>query len=182
MYAPLKKVLMKEPQKFQKNINLKKWNYELTLDEDIMNKNYRDFINIIKNSGVEILNLESQNHQDEMYDSIFTHDPSLVIDEGAIILNMAKTLRKNEISDHIYFYNSSNIPIVGKIINNGTVEGGDCLWLNKNTLLIGESSRTNISGIKQLSKILKYYDIETISAKIPKLENSESCFHNILIF
>ena len=95
MYAPLKKVLVKEPQKFQKNIDLKKWNYELTLDEDIMNKNYRDFINIIKNSGVEILNLESQNNQDEMYDSIFTHDPSLVIDEGAIILNMAKTLRKD---------------------------------------------------------------------------------------
>ena len=103
MYAPLKKVLMKEPQKFQTNINLKKWNYEISLDEDIMNRNYKDFINIIKKSGIEILNLESQNNEDEMYDSIFTHDPSLVINEGAIILNMAKKLRKNEISDHIFF-------------------------------------------------------------------------------
>lgn len=177
MYAPLKKVLMKEPQKFQTNINLKKWNYEISLDEDIMNKNYKDFINIIKKSGIEILNLENQNNKDEMYDSIFTHDPSLVTNEGAIILNMAKKLRKNEISDHIFFYNSINVPIIGKIINEGTVEGGDCLWLNEKKLLVGESVRTNISGIKQLSEILKFYGIEVISAKIPNLENSESCFH-----
>ena len=39
---------------------------------------------------------------------------------------------------------------------NGTVEGGDCLWIKNNTLLVGESFRTNKSGINQLKKILNY--------------------------
>ena len=177
MVSSLKKVLMKKPQNFMSKVNLKKWNYESPLNQKNIEENYNEFYEIIKNSVKEIVDLNIENKNEELCDSIFTHDPSLIINEGAIILNMGKKLRKKETAEHEKLYNSIDIPIVGKIIDGGTVEGGDCLWIKNNTLLIGESLRTNRSGIHQLKKILNYYDVKVIPIALPKQNNANSCFH-----
>ncbi len=90
---------------------------------------------------------------------------------------MDKKLRKKETEEHINFYNKEKIPIIGKIINNGTVEGGDCLWINNKTLLVGEGYRTNKSGINQLTKILDKHNVQVVPIKLPKHKNNNSCFH-----
>jgi len=177
MVSSLKKVLMKKPQKFMSKVNLKKWNYESPLSQKIIDNNYSEFYEIIKFSGAEIVDLNIENENEELCDSIFTHDPSLVINQGVIILNMEKKLRKKETEIHEKFYKSIGIPIIGKIIGDGTVEGGDCLWLKKDKLLVGESFRTNRSGINQLKKILNYYNVKVIPIKLPKQNNVNSCFH-----
>lgn len=177
MVSSLKKVLMKKPQNYMSKVNLKKWNYESPLSQKMIEENYNEFYQIIKNSVAEIVDLNIENENEELCDSIFTHDPSLVINEGAIILNMGKKLRKKETEEHEKLYNSIDIPIIGKIIDEGTVEGGDCLWIKNNTLLVGESFRTNPSGINQLKKILNYYDVKVIPIKLPKQNNVNSCFH-----
>ena len=177
MVSSLKRVLMKKPQNFMSKVNLKKWNYESPLNQKNIEENYNEFYEIIKNSVKEIVDLNIENKNEELCDSIFTHDPSLVINEGAIILNMGKKLRKKETAEHEKLYNSIDIPIVGKIINEGTVEGGDCLWIKNNTLLVGESFRTNRSGINQLKTILKYHNIKVIPVTLPKQNNFNSCFH-----
>jgi len=177
MVSCLKKVLMKRPQKFMSNVDLKKWNYTFPLDQEAINENYNEFYKIIKNSGAEIVDLKLINENEELCDSIFTHDPSLVLKEGAIILNMGKKIRKKETEEHINFYSKEQIPIIGKIINNGSVEGGDCLWINDTTLIVGESYRTNKSGINQLSNILNKHNIELIPIKLPKYDTENSCFH-----
>ena len=177
MVSHLKKVLMKKPQNFMSKVNLEKWNYTSPLDQDIINENYNEFYKIIKNSGTEIVNLKLKSENEELCDSIFTHDPSLVLKDGAIILNMGKNLRKKEAEEHINFYNEEKIPIIGKVINNGTVEGGDCLWINKKTLLVGESHRTNKIGIEQLDDIVKRHSVKLISIKLPRYNNENSCFH-----
>ena len=177
MVSSLKKVLMKKPENYMSKVDLKKWNYESPLNQKILEENYCEFYEIIKNSGTEIIDLNIENKNEELCDSIFTHDPSLVTNDGAVILNMGKTLRKKETEEHEKFYQSINIPIIGKIINEGTVEGGDCLWIKNNTLLVGESFRTNRSGIIQLINILNYYDINVIPIKLPKQKDANSCFH-----
>ena len=177
MVSPLKKVLMKKPQNFMSQVNLQKWNYTPSLNQEIINENYNEFYKIIKNSGAKIVDLKLKNENEELCDSIFTHDPSLVINDGAIILNMGKNLRKKETEEHINFYNKEKIPIIGKIINNGTAEGGDCLWINEKTLLVGQSHRTNKFGIEQLSNILNSHSIKLVPIKLPKYSNENSCFH-----
>ena len=57
MVSTLKKVLMKKPQKFMSKINTQKWNYIAPLDQDLINENYNDFYKIVKNSGIEIVEL-----------------------------------------------------------------------------------------------------------------------------
>ena len=147
MVSSLKKVLMKKPQKFMSKVDTQKWNYIAPLDQYLINENYNDFYKIVKNSGAEIVELGLEDENEELCDSIFTHDPSLVLNEGAIILNMGKKLRKRETKEHTRLYRLINIPIIGRIINDGTVEGGDCLWINNKTLVVGESNRTNKYGI-----------------------------------
>ena len=41
---------------------------------------------------MDIVTLKLKNENEELCDSIFTHDPSLVLKQGAIILNMGKKL------------------------------------------------------------------------------------------
>ena len=177
MVTKVTKVLMKKPSEFMSKADIKKWNYKSSLNQEKIEKNYEEFFNIIKKSGTEIIELKIKNKKEDLFDSIFTHDPSLVINEGAIILNMGKKLRKKETDEHKKIYNRINIPIVGKIKGEGTVEGGDCLWINDNTLLIGRSLRTNENGIKQLAQILKNFEIKVIPVKLPKQKDSNSCFH-----
>ena len=177
MVSPLKKVLIKKQQPFMSKVDLQKWNYIGPLDQNLIETSYNEFYQIIKNSKAEIIELKLEDENEELCDSIFTHDPSLVLDEGAIILNMGKKLRKNETVFHESLYKSINIPIIGRIINDGTVEGGDCLWINNRTLLVGESNRTNKEGINQLHKILKLLNINLVPIKLPKNKNSDTCFH-----
>jgi N-dimethylarginine dimethylaminohydrolase len=177
MVSQLKKVLMKRPQNFMSKVDLQKWNYTSPLDQDILYENYNEFYKIIKNSGAEIVDLKLTNENEELCDSIFTHDPSLVLNDGAIILNMGKNLRKKETEEHTNFYNEEKIPIIGKVINTGTVEGGDCLWINNKTLIIGESYRTNKDGINQLNNILNFHNVKLIPIKLPQYNSGDSCFH-----
>ena len=177
MISSLKKVLMKKPQNFMSKVDLQKWNYKSPMNQEIINENYNELYTIVKNSGVEIVDLKLKNENEELCDSIFTHDPSLVLKDGAIILNMKKKLRKKETEAHKNFYNEEKIPVIGEIVNRGTVEGGDCIWINDKTLLVGESYRTNRSGIDQLSNILDQHDIKLIPIKLPKYNNKNSCFH-----
>ena len=58
MVSPLKKVLMKKPQKFMSKVNNQKWNYDSPLDQNILNENYKDFYKIIKKFGTEIIELQ----------------------------------------------------------------------------------------------------------------------------
>ena len=90
MVLSLKKVLMKKPQKFMSKININKWSYHSILNQNLVDKNYKDFSNIIKNSGAEIIELKLEDEKEELCDSIYTHDPSLVLNKGAIILCMGK--------------------------------------------------------------------------------------------
>ena len=178
MVSPLKKVLMKKPQSFMSKADLQKWNYVGPLDQKLIEKNYNDFYQVIKNSEAEIIELKLEDENEELCDSVFTHDPSLVLNEGAIILNMSKKLRKNETQAHKKFYNSIGIPIIGSIINGGTIEGGDCLWINDTTLLIGEGYRSNREGIEQLDAILKLLNIKLIPIELPKNTTKKcTCFH-----
>ena len=178
MVSPLKKVLMKKPQPFMSKVNLKKWNYFGPLDQNLIDKNYNDFCQIIKNSKAEIIELKLEDENEELCDSVFTHDPSLVLNEGAILLNMSKKLRKKETLAHKKIYDSIGIPIIGSIINGGRIEGGDCLWINDKTLLIGVGYRSNKEGVEQLHLILKELNIELIPIQLPRNINIEgSCFH-----
>ena len=174
MFSELKSVLINIPLKDMGNVDYKKWHYQEPLNQKKIEKNFSSFSSLLKSFGSKVYYLDQK---DTHYDSVFPHDPSLVTKHGAIILNMGKKLRKHEPRLHKKFYESINIPILGEINSPGTVEGGDCLWIDEKTLVVGKGFRTNHSGIDQLKGILNKYGIKVIGFDLPYFHGPDACLH-----
>ncbi|TKB30219.1 MAG: amidinotransferase, partial [Mesorhizobium sp.] len=110
-------------------------------------------------------------------DSVFTHDPSLMTDHGAIILAMGKALRRAEPGLHEAAYRRMGVPILGRIEHPGQVEGGDCVWVDARTLAVGRGVRTNQDGIQQLANLLTPKGVQVYGYDLPLWHGEEACLH-----
>jgi len=90
---------------------------------------------------------------------------------------MGKELRQQEIALHADTYRQLSIPIVGEIRAPGTIEGGDCFWLDERTLAVGRGYRTNEQGIRQLRALLAAQDIEVLAYDLPHWRGAGECLH-----
>ncbi len=175
MNAPLRRVIMRKPDAVMKHADPAKWHYGPTFDAFKATSQHAAFTKLIAKSGTEIHWLPDID--DNLSDSIFTRDPSIVTHKGVVILNMGKALRKAEPELHKSAFQALGLPIIGEINEPGTVEGGDTIWLDNKTLVVGRGIRTNQSGIDQLADILKRHDISVLSFDLPLWDGEESCLH-----
>jgi N-dimethylarginine dimethylaminohydrolase len=90
---------------------------------------------------------------------------------------MGKSGRINEPDAHLETYRNESIPILGKIETPGTLEGGDVAWLDKKTIAVGHTYRTNEEGIRQLKNLLEPKGIEVIVAELPHYKGTSDVFH-----
>ena len=87
-------------------------------------------------------------------DLVYTFDPLLVADRGAIPLRPGKPSRAAEPALLEAWTAARGIPTAGRIEAPGTLEGGDTFWLRPDLLCIGRSLRTNDEGARQLAAIV----------------------------
>lgn len=130
---------------------------------------------LVAASGAEIEWIEDK--ADGLSDSLFTHDPSLMTEHGALILSMGKPLRAREPSLHEETYRGLGIPILGRVEAPGQVEGGDCVWVDARTLAIGRGVRSNQEGIQQVSNLLTPLGISVYGFDLPLWQGEEACLH-----
>jgi N-dimethylarginine dimethylaminohydrolase len=126
-------------------------------------------------SGAEILSLPES--EALPLDAVYTHDASFVTDRGAVLMRMGKEERRREPERHALFYRSAGIPLIGAIEPPGTLEGGDIVWLDRSTLLVGRGYRSNREGIEQLRAIVGVDGIEVLEAPLPHGEGPAACLH-----
>ena len=175
MSRHLKRVLMRRPGASLLQADPAKWHYGPTFNGEKALRQYAEFARLVEKSGTEILWLEDKG--DGMADAMFTHDPSLMTDQGALILNMGKALRKGEPSLHEAAYREAGIPILGRLKEPGTVEGGDCIWVDAKTLAIGRGVRSNQHGIDQVAEILKPLGVTVLTFDLPLWAGEAACLH-----
>lgn len=175
MSAPLRRVLMRRPGQSLVTADPGKWHYGPTFNGEKALGQYAEFTGLVESSGAEILWIEDKG--DGMADAMFTHDPSLMTSEGALILNMGKPLRRGEPALHEEAYVKAGIPILGRLEAPGTVEGGDCIWVNSKTLAIGRGVRSNQSGIDQVAAILKPLGVTVLTFDLPLWAGEAACLH-----
>ena len=90
-------------------------------------------------------------------DSIYVYDPVLVTPEGAILLHPGKAGRRGEpeaLADDL------PLPVLGRLERDEHAEGGDTVWLDERTLLVGQTHRTNAAGIDALRRLLPGVDVQ----------------------
>jgi len=120
---------------------------------------------ILRREGVEILYLSADERT--TLDSIYTHDPVLITEAGAIILQMGKKERAGEPAAFEEALRSWGVPILGRLTGKATAEGGDLLWLDEKTLITGRGFRTNQRGIDQLQEILRPLGVTVLAYDLP---------------
>ena len=101
-------------------------------------------------SAVHVLDTET----DDDPDLVYTFDPLLVTDRGAIPLRPGKPNRAGEPAVLEAWTLAAGIPTLGRIEAPGTVEGGDTFWLRPDLFCIGRTLRTNDAGARQLGSIV----------------------------
>ncbi|MCF3946257.1 hypothetical protein AiwAL_01765 [Acidiphilium sp. AL] len=151
------------------------WHYGRNFDAAKAIDQYAGFASLVMASGSTILWMDDAG--DGLADAMFTHDPSLVSDAGAILLNMGKALRRAEVDAHERAYGNARIPILGRIVDPGTVEGGDCVWLDDKTLVVGRGIRSNEAGIAQLRAMLSVRGVEVHGFDLPLWQGETACLH-----
>src|SRR6185503_10306283 len=69
----------------------------------------------------------------------------------------------------------AGVPLAGQLRFPATVEGGDTLWLDERTLLIGRGYRTNDAGIEGLRELLP--DVEVVAFDLPHYHGAGEVLH-----
>jgi dimethylargininase len=175
MSAPLARVLMGRPGISLAEADPKFWHYGAGFDGPKAIAQHVAFAELVAASGAEILWMEDEG--DGLADSMFTHDPSLMTDKGAIILRMGKPAREKEPALHKAAYIKAGIPILGEIHAPGTIEGGDCVWVTRDFLAIGRGVRSNQFGIEQMQAMLAPLGITVLGFDLPFFHGLDACLH-----
>lgn len=173
MVAPLRHVAMRRPGAILR-CDHERWHYAKPIDAAAMQRQYDAFVALLEADGATVHWLDGAD--DGLADSIFTYDPSLTIPAGAIILRPGKRLRAGEAELHRHFYDGL-MPVIGAIEAPGTVEGGDCCWLDASTIAVGRGYRTNQAGIEQLTAIAEPHGISVEAYDMPYFKGPEACLH-----
>lgn len=175
MAAPLRRVLMRRASSAMRRADAKQWHYGPGFDPARAAAEHDGLVRLVEASGADIEWLTDAD--DGLADSVFTHDPSLMTDRGAVILSMGKVLRTPEPSLHEAAYRRMGIPILGRVEAPGTVEGGDCVWIDRTTLAIGRGVRSNQDGIQQVSNILSPLGVKVYGFDLPLWQGEDACLH-----
>jgi N-dimethylarginine dimethylaminohydrolase len=136
---------------------------------------YDRLLKLLARPGVAI---EPMPHENGVgLDSIYVRDASIVGPRGIILCNMGKPQRASEPAAQAEAFRALGIPIAGRIQAPGCLEGGDVIWLDARTIVVGRGYRTNDEGIRQLGHLLDGQVDEVIVVPLPHWRGPGDVFH-----
>jgi len=180
MYAPLKHVIVKDPKdafRSQKHLSdeWKTFNYLSEPNYEEALREYAEFIGILEKYVETIDYLPIA---DEVgLDSLYAHDPVKFTPNGAIILKSGKKLRQPEAAVYKDFLQEKGIPVIGELTGEAVSDGGDIVWLDDRTLVVGRGYRTNDEAIRQLKEMTADMVDEFIVVQLPHDLGEAECLH-----
>ena len=180
MVDSIRRVLIKHPKDAYKNqVNVDhqspQLNYFGVPDFEKALADYDTFAGLLESFGAEVHHLPED--ESTSLDSIYTHDPCVVANGGIILCTMGKDARIPEVGAVESYFNAIDVPILGHIELPGTLEGGDVVWIDEQTVAVGEGYRTNTEGIRQFKILLGALVEEVISVPLPHWTGPGDCLH-----
>jgi dimethylargininase len=152
MTAPLRDVLVKRPgQAFGRAFNDPANGYRRPVDLAAAQREHDAFVDLLAGLGPTVHVLEAETASPDL---VYTFDPLIVSDAGAIALRSGKPGRVGEESALEAWTEAHGIPTIGRIAAPGTVDGGDTFWLRSDLFCLGHSLRTNAVGAGQLAALV----------------------------
>jgi len=175
MVEPLRRVLVRRPDASFGAADPARWHYTSRPDLEVAQQEHDILVAILRQGGAEVIYHDAP--LPDHADAIFVHDPAIVTDAGAILLKMGKKLRQGEEEAIGRAFEKQGVPILYALHDEATAEGGDLLWLDHNTLAVGQGFRTNYAGLRQLQEALARPGVEVIPVPLPYFGGAEACLH-----
>jgi dimethylargininase len=155
MTGELRRVLVRRP----RPEDLREWvtcSWRAEPNAAAIAREHEAFCEVLESTGTEVVLAESPARNP---DAIYTYDPALVADAGALLLHPGKKCRRGEVEAMAADFERARVPIAGRLEDAEWAEGGDCCWLDERTLLVGCGYRTNEAGIARLRELLPGVDV-----------------------
>jgi dimethylargininase len=172
MTAPLREVLVKRPgAAFARGFDDPAVGFLHPVDLPLAQRQHDAFCELLASLGVTVHALDADGPSP---DSVYTFDPMLVTDRGAVPLRSGKSNRQGEERDLEAWAVAHGIPVAGRIAPPGSVDGGDTFWLRPDVFCVGRSLRTNAEGARQLQALVEG---EVHVFDVPYATGPAECLH-----
>ena len=127
---------------------------------------------LLEAAGAEVV---VSRHDPGNPDAIYVYDPVLVGSEGAVLLRPGKEGRRGEPSAIATSLTDAGIPVATRLDEPVLAEGGDTVWLDERTLLVGIGYRTNAAAVPALTDA--FPGVEVIAFDLPHWNGSDEVMH-----
>jgi N-dimethylarginine dimethylaminohydrolase len=172
LVAPLRRVLVRTPDPPA----LARWREFGWLAEPnpvLAAEQHEALCELLRGAGAEVLFARGDVAGDP--DAVYVFDPVIVSDDGALLLRPGKEGRRAEPPAIAEDLRALGVPIAFEMRVPATAEGGDTMWLDQRTLLVGRSYRTNDAGIEALRDELPGVDV--LAFDLPRVQGPDACLH-----
>jgi N-dimethylarginine dimethylaminohydrolase len=172
MTAPLRRVLVRPPQR-EDVAAWRSYGWRAAPDFERLEAEHEAFRALLGSEGAEVVVAETP--LPACPDAIYVYDPALVTDRGALLLRPGKNGRRIEVDAMAADLVEAGVPIAARLEAPATVEGGDTLWLDGDTLLVGVGYRTNEEGVAALRAAVP--DAEVLAFDLPHWRGRGEVMH-----
>jgi dimethylargininase len=167
MTRTLRRVLLRRPGGLER---WREFGWHAEPDATRIVREHEALCSLLEEAGAEVVVAEPL---DGDPDAVYVFDPALVADEGLVLLNPGKDLRRGEPEPLAAAL--PEIPVVARLGERELAEGGDTLWLDERTLLVGRSYRTDDAGVEALRRALP--GVEVLAFDLPHLRGPGEVLH-----
>jgi dimethylargininase len=171
MTDPLRRVLVRAPQPADAE-RWREYAWRAKPDPVAAAEEHEAFRALLERAGAEVILASGETGNP---DAIYAYDPLLVGDDGAVLLRPGKSGRLAEPEALAADLERAGVPVAARVEPPGTVDGGDTLWLDRDTLLVGRGYRTNASGVEQLARA--FPDAQVLSYDLPHWNGAAEVMH-----
>jgi dimethylargininase len=172
MVEPLRRVLVRRPP--ADTSDWERFGWRSQPDAARLADEHERFCLLLEEAGAEVVVAEPTT-----LDAIYTYDPAIVSDAGAVLLRPGKAERVDEVAAMEEDLERAGVPVAARLEEPALAEGGDTAWLDEQTLLAGRGYRTNSDGIWALERLL---GVETLLFDLPHFHGEAACMHLLSLF
>jgi N-dimethylarginine dimethylaminohydrolase len=131
-----------------------------------MQQEWDHFVKVLNDNGVETISLNAQQPVLGTYGLplrciTYCHE-TLMVKGGAIICRCAAGFKRGEEYYHSKRLGELGVPILYTVHGKGFFESSNAVWLDKKSIALATSQRTNLDGINQITPILRNHGVEDI--------------------
>jgi N-dimethylarginine dimethylaminohydrolase len=128
------------------------------MDPEKARKQHDNLADLYRSHDVSVYYV--RNMRKDKPNALFMRDTVLMTPEGAVIGRQAMECRRGEERYAAESLASLGVPIIRTISGTGIFETACCLWVDRETVMIGTGNRANQEGVCQIEETLKSLGVE----------------------